>query len=175
MDSVPTELESSSMAFNNSAMERRGPRRRKKKKSRTISPRCKGRNSNKTQSASTFLTFLDNMTEYTTSRDNSESELSDRVHWKRNRIICDGDGFQDMHTMNACIQRAVDYWGDRLNKKILKYDHTIFKNITKMSKYMVAQIEDHMLFTFLIQSQDWNFCSFKLSCNIREMHEGTAI
>lgn len=114
VDPLPSENLSSSNGTKDNTMARRLSICRNRKKMRKYACLNKSQKSKMVQCSSSSLTFLDNVTEYSTSKNNSGSKSSDRDHRRRHLTNPSGNGLEVNHTMNTRFQRTVYYRRYRL-------------------------------------------------------------
>lgn len=86
-----------------------------------------------------------------------------------------GGGLQVIHTLNTHFERAVDYRTYRIGNESSKYDHTVFKNISKIPKHKTAQMQPQTLDPFNPISITGFLYNIKLAYDAIEIHEGAAM
>lgn len=80
-----------------------------------------------------------------------------------------------IQTVNKRFCNAIDHSSFRLENRSVEYDHTVSKNVSKMSKRMTVQIKSH-IFDHLDRISIIGFlCNFKSACDTNGVHEGAAI
>lgn len=95
-----------------------------------------------------------------------------RVHCTKRRLR---DGLAVIHTVSNLFRRIVDYRKYQLANTSSKYDHTVVKTISKMTKRLKAQMKPHTFDLFDPISIIGFVCKFKLACDNNKNHEGIAI
>lgn len=101
--------------------------------------------------------------------------IADFAHERRHRTKRDDDGLQVSYTMNTRFQRAVNYGTYQLENGSSCYDHTVFKNISKMLKRLAVPIKPHIFDPFASISIIEFLCSFKLSWTANGVHKGATM
>lgn len=135
MDPPPSDTESSSKVSDDRSMAQGDTRRQNKKKAKKNLFFAAMAGTLKTRNPLPYLsTFSDNKNEYTTLEENSDTESSDCDHGHRHCTYHNGDGLQVILLLYTRTQRTVNYKTYQIENKLSKYDYTVSKNISKMSK-----------------------------------------
>lgn len=77
--------------------------------------------------------------------------------------------------VRARFQKAAKHTEYRIENKLSKYDRTVSKNISKMSKRMTARMKPHTFDPFDLVSIIGFMCKFKLECDSNRIHERVAL
>lgn len=77
--------------------------------------------------------------------------------------------------IHNCFKDAVEYRTYRLDNQYTLYDHTVSKNIAKMSKRFSTQMKPHTFDPFDTISIIGFLFNFQLACDTDGIHEGAAI